>query len=168
MESAKTEENSHHTWGVRIFAHLRGVCEFRTPFAQLRGRANFAHHSHTIRTPGAVVFQRPYLPRFSSKSYTVWSVRFLTSWALKWYIECKKWTSVSAPKVQKKTTAAVLFAFFTLFSASPLFFPCILWTTLAKGYGAPKLESSWIWASKSFAITCPSSSSIIWHAWIDS
>ena len=58
--------------------------------------------------------------------------------------------------------------FFTLFSSSPLFFPCILWTTLAKGYGAPKLGSSWIWASKSFAITCPSSSFIIWHAWIDS
>ena len=71
VESAKIEENSHHTWGVRIFAHLRRVCEFRTPFAQLRGCANFAHHSHTIRIPGAVVFRRPYLPRFSSKSYTV-------------------------------------------------------------------------------------------------
>nr|CAN72366.1 hypothetical protein VITISV_003306 [Vitis vinifera] len=54
------EQNSH---GVcEIFAHLRGVCEFRTPFA---------HHSHTFRTPGAVVFRRPYLPHFSSKSYTV-------------------------------------------------------------------------------------------------
>ena len=64
--------------------------------------------SHTIRTPGAVVFQRPYLPRFSSKSYTVWSFGFLTSWALKRYIVCKKWTSGSAPKVPKKTSAAVL------------------------------------------------------------
>ncbi|RVW24088.1 hypothetical protein CK203_091322 [Vitis vinifera] len=30
--------------------------------------------------------------------------------ALKWYIVCKKWTSGSAPKVRKKTEAAVLFA----------------------------------------------------------
>ena len=127
VESAKTEENSHHVWGVRIFAHLRGVCEFRTPFAQLRGCANFAHHSHTIRTPGAVVFRRPYLPRSSSKSYTVWSVGFLTSWVLKWYIACKKWTSGSAPKVPKKTAAAVLcfppcfsFLFFGFLCFSPL------------------------------------------------
>ena len=56
----------------------------------------------------AVVLWRPYLPHFSSKSYTVWSVGFLTSWDLKWYIACRKWTSESAPKVRKKTTAAVL------------------------------------------------------------
>ena len=74
MESAETGENSH---GVRIFAHLRGVCEFG------RCCAKFSH------TPGAVVFQRPYLPHFSSKSYTVWSVGFLTYRALKWYIVCK-------------------------------------------------------------------------------
>ena len=56
----------------------------------------------------AVVFRRPYLSHFSSKSYMVWSVGFLTSWALKWYIEYRKWTSGSAPKVLKKTAAAVL------------------------------------------------------------
>ena len=90
MESAKAEENSHHAWGVRM------VCEFRTPFAQLRGCASFAHHSHgwggvrVSHKPGAVVFRRPYLPHFSSKSYTVWSVGFLTYWALKWYIACRK------------------------------------------------------------------------------
>ena len=128
VESGKTEENSHHAWGVRIFAHLRGVCEFRTPFAQLRGRANFAHHSHTIRTPGAVVFRRPYLPRFSSKSYTVWNIGFLTSWDLKWYIACKKWTSGSAPKVRKKTAAAVLwfFHFASLFLFASLCFSPLL------------------------------------------
>ena len=142
MESAKTEQISHNT----------------------RCRAKFSHK------PGAVGFQRPYLPHFSSKSYKVWSVRFLTSRSLKWYIECKKWTLESAPKVRNKTVAAVLFVslHFACFSSFPLFFPCILWTTLAKGYGAPKLGSSWIWASKSFAISCASSSSIIWHAWIDS
>ena len=50
--------------------------------------------------------------------------------------------------------------FFTLFFISPLFFPCILWTALAKGYGAPKLGSSWIWASKSFAMDSKELSSI--------
>ena len=87
-------------------ANLEGVvrvlCEFCTSFAQVEGVVRISHK------PGAVVFRRPYLPHFRSKSYTVWSVRFLTSWALKWYIECRKWTSESAPKVQKKTTAVVL------------------------------------------------------------
>ena len=78
------------------FAPCKGVCEFGRCCAKI---------SHT---PGAVVFRRPYLPHFSSKSYTVWSVGFLTSWALKWYIECRKWTLGSAPKVPKKTAAAVL------------------------------------------------------------
>ncbi|KAL6347518.1 hypothetical protein AAG906_026041 [Vitis piasezkii] len=43
--------------------------------------------------------------------------------ALKWYIVCKKWTSESAPKVQKKTAAAVLFAslHFACFSSLLLF-----------------------------------------------
>ena len=51
---------------------------------------------------------------FSSKSYTVWSVGFLTSRALKWYIVCKKWTSGSSPKVWKKTADATSWFFFTL------------------------------------------------------
>ena len=63
--------------------------------------------------PDAVVFRRPYLSYFSSKSYMVWTVGFLTFWALKWYIESKKWTSGSAPKVQWKTAAV-----------SPIFIPC--------------------------------------------
>ena len=71
----------------------------------------------------AVVFRRPYLPHFSSKSYTVWSVGFLTSWALKWYIVCRKWTSGSAPNVRKNTTAAVLcFLHFACFSSLLLSF----------------------------------------------
>ena len=70
----------------------------------------------------AVVFRRLYLPHFSSKSYTVWSVGFLNSWALKWYIECRKWTSGSAPKVRRKTAAAVLcFLHFAWFSSLLLF-----------------------------------------------
>ena len=73
-----------------------GLCEFG------RCCAKFSHK------PRAVVFQRPYLPHFSSKSYTVWSVGFLTSWDLKRYIACKKWTSGSTPKVPKKTADAVL------------------------------------------------------------
>ena len=151
---------------------LNPPCEiFAMCFFMVRS-GKISHHEENLLAKlviwhDAVAFRRPYLPHFSSKSYTVWSVGFLTSWALKWYIACRKWTSVSAPKVWKKTQL-LSFVFFTLFFLSPLFFPCILWTTLAKGYGAPKLGSSWIWASKSFTITCPSSSSIIWHAWIDS
>ena len=122
--SRQKQSKIRTTQGVcEIFAHLKKVCEFRTPFA---------HHSHTFRTPGAVVFQRPYLPHFSSKSYTVWSVRFLTSWALKWYIACRKWTSGSALKVPKKTAAAVLcfpLCFFLLLFASLCFSPFVglLW-----------------------------------------
>ena len=71
-------------------------------------------------TPGAVVFRRPYLPHFSSKSYTVWSVGFLTSWDLKWYIVCTKWTSGSAPKVHKKTIVAVLYFLHSVFPLSLL------------------------------------------------
>ena len=81
-----------------------GLCEFG------RCCAKFWHK------PGAVVFWRPYLPHFSSKSYTVWRVGFLTSRALKWYIACKKWTSGSAPKVWKKTAAATSWFFSLCFS----------------------------------------------------
>ena len=91
------------THGVcEIFAHLKKVCELRTPFAQLKGGVR------NSRTPGGVVFRKPYLPCFSSKSCTVWSVGFLTSKALKWYIACREWTSGSTPKVPTKTAAAVL------------------------------------------------------------
>ena len=94
--------------------------------------ASVVRVSHKVRTtegvvrisykPRAVVFRRPYLPHFSSKSYTVWSVEFFTSWALKWYIACRKWTSGSAPKVQRKTAAAVLcFLHFAWFSSLLLF-----------------------------------------------
>ena len=62
VESAKTEENSHHVWAVRIW---KVVCEFRIMFAQAEGVVRISHK------PGAVVFRRPYLPHFSSKSYTV-------------------------------------------------------------------------------------------------
>ena len=61
----------------------------------------------------AVFFRRLYLPHSSSKSYMVWIVGFLTFWALKWYVERKKWTSGSAPKVQWKTAAV-----------SSVFIPC--------------------------------------------
>ena len=132
VESAKTEENSHHAWVVRIlkvlyeccasFAQashkLKVLCEFRTSFAQAEGVVRISHK------PGAVVFRRLYLPHFSSKSYTVWSVGFLTSWSLKCYIACRKWTLRSAPKVPKKTAAAVLY-FPPCFSL--LLFAFLLW-----------------------------------------
>ena len=80
-------------------------------------------NSHLL---GAVVFRRPYLPHFSSKSYTVWSVGFLTSWALKWYIVCRKWTSKSRPKVRRKTAAVVLCFLHSVFLfASLLYLACL-------------------------------------------
>ena len=130
----ETEENSHHTWAVRMLceccasfaqpSHNQGVvrvlCEFRTRFAQPRCCAKISHKS------GAVVFRRSYLPHFSSKSYTVWSVGFLTSWYLKWYIACRKWTSGSAPKVWRKTAAAVLYSLHSVFLfASLLYLACL-------------------------------------------
>ena len=61
----KTEEISHHAWAgaklegvVRISHNLKVLCEFQ-------GVVRISHK------PGAVVFRRPYLPHFSSKSYTV-------------------------------------------------------------------------------------------------
>ena len=48
-----------------------------------------------------------------------------------------------------------------LFSSSPLFFPCILWMTLANGYGTLKLGSSWIWASHCFSMDSKELSSIL-------
>ena len=44
---------------------VRVLCEFHIRFAQAEGVVRISHK------PGAVVFQRPYLPHFSSKSYTV-------------------------------------------------------------------------------------------------
>ena len=109
MESA--EQRRFRTMhGLVLISHKEKVlCEFRTTW---RCCANFAQPEGVVRIShklGAVVFRRPYLPHFNSKSYTVWSVGFLTSWALKWYIACRKWTSESAPKVQRKTVTAVLY-----------------------------------------------------------
>ena len=99
---------------VRNSHNLKVLCEFQ-------GVVRISHK------PGAVVFRRPYLPHFSFKSYTVWSVGFLTSWALKWYIVCRKWTSESAPKVQRKTAAVVLcFLHFACFSSLLLSFTWIV------------------------------------------
>ena len=126
----RTKEISHQ--------RCMGWCEIRTC---LVGCAKFAQAWLVVRNShmhGAVVFRRPYLPHFSSKSYTVWSVRFFTSSDLKWYILCGKWTLGSAPKVWRKIAAAVLYFLHSVF-LSPLLFPCILWTTKAKDYEAPKL-----------------------------
>ena len=51
------------------------------------------------------------LPKAISSSFQLQIVHGLKCWirALKRYIECKKWTSGSAPKVPKKTAAAVLY-----------------------------------------------------------
>ena len=100
----------------------------------------------------AVVFRRLYLPHFSSKSYTVWSVGFLNSWALKWYIVCKKWTSESAPKVRRKTAAAVL--------CFPLLHCSCLCSCFHLKFKPVIIQNP--------CLPRPNSSSINWHAWIGS
>ena len=99
-----------------------GLCEFRTSW---RCCANFAQAWSSC------------LPKAISSSFQLQivhglSVGFLTSWALKWYISCRKWTSGSAPKVPKNTAAAVLYfplCFFLLLFASLCFSPFVgfLW-----------------------------------------
>ena len=124
-----------------------------TATSQLPSILNFARWSSNfarceiVPQLDAVVFWRPYLPHFSSNSYTVWSVGFLTSWDLKWYIACRKWTSENAPKVRNKTTAAVLY--FPLSVCSFLAYFERLWK---RAMEIQSLASSWIWASKSFAM----------------
>ena len=109
--------------GVVRVSHKRKVlCEFCTSFAQAEGVVRISHK------PEAVVFRRPYLPHFSSKSYTVWSVGFLTSCDLKWYIACRKWTSGSSPKVRRKTAAAVLYFLHSVCFSSLL--PSFTWLVL--------------------------------------
>ena len=112
------------------FARWFEVCEILAQWAE--EFAPWTVVCEIVPQLDAVVFQRPYLSQFSSKSYMVWTVGFFTFWALKWYIACRKWTSGSAPKVQKKTAAAVLcfpLCFFLLFFAFLCFSPFVglLW-----------------------------------------
>ena len=106
------------THGLVRNLHMHGwLCEIRTCLGCC---AKFA-------LAWAVVFRRPYLPHFSSKSYTVWRVGFLVSWALKWYIACRKWNSESAPKVRRKTAATVLCSLHSVFLfASLLYLACLI------------------------------------------
>ena len=121
-----------------------------------RCRAKFSYK------PGAVSFRRPYLPHFSSKSYTVWSLGFFTSWALKWYIACRKWTSGSAPKVRKKTTAAVLYFLHSVF---PLSIVLSLHTlnNFGKGLWSSK---AWFFMNLSFQKLCHELYTALPHSWI--
>ena len=130
---------------------------------------NFAQHSHNTRCcakishkPGAVVFRRPYLPHFSSKSYTVWSVGFLTSWYLKWYIECRKWTSGSAPKVRRKTAAAVPYFPYPVF-----LFSIVLSLHTLNDFGKGLWSSkAWFFMNLSFQKLCHELYTALPHSWI--
>ena len=105
---------------------------------------------------------RPYLPHFRSNSYTVWSVGFLTSWDLKWYIECRKWNSESALKVQKKTAAAVLCFLHSVF---PLSIVLSLHTLndFGKGLWSSK---AWFFMNLSFQNLCHELHTALSLSWI--
>ena len=115
MESAKTEQNSHHAWAVRIWKVL---CEFRTTLAQ-----------HKVLCENFAQAWSSCLPKARSSSFQLQIVHGLKRWILDFlrfemvYIACRKWTSGSAPKVRKKTAVAVLFAslHFACFSSLLLF-----------------------------------------------
>ena len=116
------------------FALWFEVCEIPTLWTE--EFAPWFPSCENFAQPDAVVFRRSYLSHFSSKSYMVWTVGFLTFWALKWYIECKKMDFGKCSKSAMKDCSCVPY-FHPLFSSSPLFLPCILWTTKAKDYEAP-------------------------------
>ena len=86
-------------WLVVRNSHLLGLlCEIRTCLAYC---AKFALSLMQLSSEGHIFL-------FQLQIVHGLSVGFLTSWALKWYIACRKWTSGSAPKVPTKTAAAVL------------------------------------------------------------
>ena len=109
-----------------------------------------------------VVLRRPYLPHFSSNSYTAWSVRFLTSWDLKWYITCRKWTSRSAPKLQNKTAAAVLYFLHSVFPLS-----VVLSLHTLKEFGKGLWSSkAWFFMNLSSQKLCHEIYTSLPHSWI--
>ena len=61
------------------------------------------HFAKCFLQLGVIGLQWLQLLRFNSELCTIWSIGFLTSWALKWYIACINWTSESAPKVATMT-----------------------------------------------------------------
>ena len=109
-------------WYIRVELLPGWVCKLQNHFRKLgfnfaRWSSKFARCEFVLQLD-VVVLRMAYLPHFSSNSYTVWSVGFLTSWALKWYIECRKWSWGSAPKVRKKTVAALLYFLHSVFPLS--------------------------------------------------
>ena len=110
----------------------------------------------------AVVLRRPYLPHFSSNSNIVWSVGFLNSWVLKWYIACSKWTSRSAPKMWKKTVAAVLYFLHFVFPLSVVLSLHTL-NNFGKGLWSSK---AWFFMNLSFQKLCHELYTALPHSWI--
>ena len=136
------------------------------PFPFRKEALNFARWSSKfarcefVLQLDAVVLRKPYLPHFRSNSYTVWSVGFLTSWVLKWYISCRKWTSGSTPKMWKKTAAAVF-----LKSVFPLSVVLSLHTLndFDKGLWSSK---AWFFMNLSFQNLCHELYTTLPHSWI--
>ena len=78
----RTLSSKFTSWKITLHVGLHRECtaaihfKFRTLEFQFRKVRN-------CPLADAVVFRRPYLPHFNSKSYMVWNVGLLTSWALK-------------------------------------------------------------------------------------
>ena len=93
---------------------------------------------------------------------TVWSVGFLTSWFLKWYIACRKWTLGSAPKVRKKTADAVLCFLHSVFPLSVVLSLHTL-NDFCKGLWSSK---TWFFMNLSFQKLCHELYIALPHSWI--
>ena len=113
-------------------------------FAPCMGCANLEGVVRNFRTSLEQLSSEGHIFLISAPNHT--RFKALDSWLhmlLKWYIACRKWTLGSAPKVQKNTTDAVLYFLYFVFPLSVVLSLHTL-NDFGKGYGAPKLGSSWI------------------------
>ena len=109
---------------------LNPPCEIFARYFFMVRNGQISHHEENLLAKlviwhDAVVFQRPYLPHFRSKSYTVWSVGFLTSKALKWYIVCKNGLREVLQKCERRLQLLSSDFFTLLLFASLLCLACL-------------------------------------------
>ena len=103
---------------------VRVLCEFRTSFAQAEGVVRISRCCANFAQAWSSCLTKAISSSFQLQIVHGLKRWILTSWDLKWYIECRKWTSGSAPKVRRKTEATVLCFLHFLF-ASLLCLACL-------------------------------------------
>ena len=82
---------SRHKSGI---VRRRNITLFKKAAKSLRNKRVISQHfGKCFLQLGVIGLQWLQLLRFNSELCIVWSIGFLTSWALKWYIACIIWTS---------------------------------------------------------------------------